>query len=168
MRDYALQYLAKLLEGRGHGRSHLAAWRSAGLPALLEAARDTAKRSAGTALLGLHFLSTMSAGAEDESLTGPGLDALVESAARDGNADPAARGAAFQIAATRARTGLLDAARGLAKNGTCPSGLRVAAIYYLGVCGGGADVGLLSGIEAEKDLRYASAAGTARARIVSR
>ena len=165
LRDYALQHLAQLLEGRGPASAHLAAWRSTGIPVLLDAARAAKTRSAGTALLALHFLSDPGS---PTSVDVAELNGLIDSTAGNDAAHPAARAAAFQTASARKRSHLIEPARRLAGDKGVDSGLRVSAIHYLGTCGEATDSDLLAAIERENDLRYRTASQSARTRMLSR
>lgn len=169
LRDYALQHLAQLMEGRGPASLHLSSWRSTGLPVLVAAARDVDQRSAGTALLALHFLSSPPAVSGSTGLQVPELDDLIDSVAGNEKAHPAARAAAFQTGAARNRSNSLAAARRLAGDPSVNSGLRLSAIHYLGACGdGAADRDLLTAVERENDVRYLTASQSARTRLLSR
>jgi hypothetical protein len=167
LRDYAMQHLARLMEDGRKSSPHLTAWRAAGIPVLREAARDTGNRSAGTAILALHHLAVNSA-TNPPVIPVPELEDLVMSVAEDTAANASARAAAFQSAAALGHDGLLDAARSLAGDAGAPSGLRLSAIHYLGVCGMAGDRDLLNLIEAEDDLRFRPASRTALSRLISR
>lgn len=167
MRDYALQHLAQLIEGRGPASRHLLAWRAEGIPILLAAARATTKRSAGTAILALHFLIAGNRQAGEQSGFVQDFDSMLDSVATDNTAHPSARASAFQVAAARARANLLDTARTLAGDKTTPPSVRLGVIHYLSTCGHNADAALMGKIEEENDLRYLAASRTARARLLS-
>lgn len=167
VRDYALQHLGQLLEGRGPVSIHLTHWRAEGLPVLVAAARESSRRSAATALLALHYLhSELPAGTLP--VNGTAIDALAEAAVRNPAADSAVRAAAFQAASPATRKSMLPAARAaIATAGTAP-GEKLSAIHYLGAWGEADDAALLSRIEAAKDLRFRTAAQSARAKLSAR
>jgi len=165
LRDYALQHLAQLIEGRGPASPHLSAWQTAGLPILLDAARNVHLRSSGTALLALHFLSDPSS---PTAVQVPELNGLIEGTAVDQAAHLAARAAAFQAAAARNGQSLLAEARRLARDRSVNSGLRLSVIHYLGACGEATDRALLTAIAEENDRRYLTASRSARTRLLSR
>lgn len=156
-RDYCLQYMRLYLEAKESTEQepHEDPERDAIVKTYWDATKEVGNTMAGTALIGLHALSTMSSGVEQSNVvacvTGMVVNPLCRSPSKI---------TAFAIAREMKLKDAASEARIVAQAGET-STLRMAAIRCLEEVGGSDDVDLLRALATDPDARVARVAAEA-------
>lgn len=154
VRDYALQHLA--IQGqRDDGGEIVETQRG-----LLEAAQGGGPL-AGTALLGLHRLSTTESNKQDEQ-----IDAIALNLAKSSASPLSTRITALQVCSERRLLAVLPEAEKLARSDG-PAALRISAISVLGQLGKTHEITLLRNLRLQGSALIRAAASTALERAES-